>query len=72
MFHEPYVLFELTLTRCRVVSVLQIFEQLAAMTNEMTVEITITEYQQNVNELWDALMGFEMQLVEQLEVVSGV
>jgi len=47
---------------------LQTFEQLAAMTNEMTVEITITEYQQNVNELWDALMGFEMQLVEQLEV----
>jgi len=40
------------------------------MTNEMTIEITITEYQQNVNELWDALMGFEMQLVEQLEVVG--
>jgi len=47
---------------------LQIFEQLAAMTNEVTAEITIAEYQQNVNELWDALMGFEMQLVEQLEV----
>jgi len=38
------------------------------MTNEMTAEITIAEYQQNVNELWDALMGLEMQLVEQLEV----
>jgi len=38
------------------------------MTNEMTAEITIAEYQQNVNELWDALMGFEMQLVEELEV----
>ena len=38
------------------------------MTNEMTAEITISEYQQNVNELWEALMGFEMQLVEQLEV----
>ena len=47
---------------------LQIFEQLAVMTNEMTAEITISEYQQNVNELWEALMGFEMQLVEQLEV----
>jgi len=38
------------------------------MTNAMTAEITIAEYQQNVNELWDALMGLEMQLVEQLEV----
>jgi len=38
------------------------------MTNEMTAEITIAEYQQNVNELWDVLMGLEMQLVEQLEV----
>ena len=38
------------------------------MTNEMTAEITIAEYQQNVNELWDALMALEMQLVEQLEV----
>jgi len=42
------------------------------MTNEMTVEITIAEYQQNVNELWDTLMGFEMQLVEQLEVRTGM
>jgi len=33
----------------------------------MTAEITISEYQQNVNELWDALMALEMELVEQLE-----
>lgn len=37
-------------------------------TNEMTAEFTISEYQQCVTELWDALMGLEMQLVEQLEV----
>jgi len=47
---------------------LQTFEQLAATTNEMTAEIMIGEYQQSVSELWDALMEFEMQLVEQLEV----
>jgi len=40
------------------------------MTNEMTAEITVAEYQQNVSELWNALMELEMQLVEQLEVTS--
>jgi len=49
---------------------LQTFDQLAAMTNEMTAEITVAEYQQNVSELWNALMELEMQLVEQLEVTS--
>jgi len=42
------------------------------MINAMTAEITVTEYQQAVNELWDALMGFEMQLVEQLEVSCSI
>lgn len=49
---------------------MQTFDQLAAMTNEMTAEITVAEYQQNVSELWNALMELEMQLVEQLEVTS--
>jgi hypothetical protein len=45
----------------------QIWQKLTETTDQSTADVLITEYHQNVNELWDTLMNFEMQLVEQLE-----
>ena len=36
--------------------------------DQVAVEIMISDYHLKVGDLWDALMGLEMQLVDQLEV----
>ena len=38
------------------------------MSDPNGIESQITEYKEEVDKLWDRLMGFELQLVDQLEV----
>ena len=44
------------------------FLELQQMTDPKILETKVGEYNACVTELWDKLMGLEMQLVDQLEV----
>ena len=46
----------------------QMFAELAHVTDPKLLEQKVSEYNALVTELWDKLMGFEVQLVDQLEV----
>lgn len=52
------------LTSCK----FQLWLELAVASDESVSDVMITEYHQKVFDLWDALMGLELQLVDQLEV----
>ena len=45
----------------------KLWADLANMTDQNVIEDKVTEYNKNVAELWDTLMGLEMQLVDQLD-----
>ena len=48
--------------------VLQLWQELNQIQDASILEVKVTEYNQKVAELWDNLMGYEMQLVDQLDV----
>ena len=41
------------------------------MTDQTQMETLMKEIHQNIRQLWDTLMGLEMELVDQLEVREG-
>lgn len=45
----------------------KMFAELSQVTDPKVLETRVQEYLARVNELWDKLMGFELQLVDQLE-----
>ena len=47
---------------------LQLWNLLNSTTDSKLQEEKVNEYNERASELWDALMGLEMQLVDQLEV----
>ena len=42
------------------------------MTDQKELEDKVAEYNSKVSELWDTLMGLELQLVDQLEVSKTI
>ena len=44
------------------------FTELTHVTDPKVLEQKVSEYNALVTELWDKLMGYEVQLVDQLEV----
>jgi hypothetical protein len=50
----------------------QLFQELPQITEQKLVETSITDYHNEVSELRDKLMGYELQLVDQLEVSMAV
>ena len=47
---------------------LQAFSDLSTMADSALVERKMNEMSEEIMQLWTALMGYEMQLVDQLEV----
>lgn len=41
------------------------------MTDQTQMETLMKEIHENIRQLWDTLMGLEMELVDQLEVREG-
>lgn len=41
------------------------------MTDQTQMETLMQEIHENIRQLWDTLMGLEMELVDQLEVREG-
>lgn len=50
------------------VFIFQVFSELITVSDHVTVEKKLAELSDGITALWDVLMGFEMQLVDQLEV----
>ena len=50
----------------------QLWLELGQISDQNVLEIKVQEYGSQVSELWEALMGFEMQLVDQLEVSQQI
>lgn len=46
---------------------MQVFAEIVMATDASVLEGKMSEYHAEVNRIWDALMGYEMQLVDQLE-----
>ena len=47
----------------------QAFAELNQITDQTILDNKVTDYNKEVSELWDKLMGLELQLVDQLEVI---
>ena len=47
----------------------QAFAELNQITDQTILDNKVTDYNKEVSELWDKLMGLELQLVDQLEVL---
>ena len=47
---------------------LQAFAELNQITDQSLLDTKVQEFNRGVSELWDRLMGLELQLVDQLEV----
>ncbi|XP_013395045.1 dynein regulatory complex subunit 3-like [Lingula anatina] len=45
----------------------RLFQELTHLTDQQVLDNKITEYNKRLQELWDKLMGLELQLVDQLE-----
>ena len=50
----------------------QVFGDFAVITDPKMLENKVQEFNNEVTKLWDNLMGFELQLVDQLEVMRDV
>ena len=48
--------------------VLQLWDEVNQISDSKVLEMKIADFNGKVSELWDALMGLELQLVDQLEV----
>ena len=46
----------------------QVLQELIQISDQRLLEQQVSEYNQQISELWDKLMGYELQLVDQLEV----
>jgi SMC interacting uncharacterized protein involved in chromosome segregation len=49
-------------------NIFQIFAELNHITDNSLLDQKVKEYNKDVTELWDKLMGLELQLVDQFEV----
>jgi hypothetical protein len=47
---------------------LKLWTELSHITDQRVLDAKVSEYNNKVKEVWDQLMGLEMQLVDQLEV----
>lgn len=46
----------------------QLFQEVAQITDPKILDTKLADYQTRTSDLWDQLMGLELQLVDQLEV----
>lgn len=46
----------------------QVFQEVGQIGDQKLLEAKIADYNKEVSDLWDKLMGLELQLVDQLEV----
>ena len=50
----------------------QAFAELNQITDQTVLDTKVRDYNKEVDELWDKLMGLELQLVDQLEVIINL
>ena len=48
--------------------IIQLWDEVNQISDSKVLEMKIADFNGKVSELWDALMGLELQLVDQLEV----